>query len=175
MEHPHKPMDAIKAWQNRYKEHRIVAEMNEPLVTKDSRENLHDTSKATDVFTDWRSWYKEMASEPNQQTQEELIKKATDYFADTIAEFLPELGGKTLYQCFVSAAAKSMMHAETEYDKNKELIDLLSKKKKWNPTDTHSGYVPTVAKVMVSGTPKVITQDQLIGLLLITLVIVKYV
>lgn len=123
-------MDAIKTWQNWYKEHRIVAEMDEPLVTKDSRENLHDTSKATDLFTDWRSWYKEMASEPKQQTTEELINKATSYFADTIAEFLPELGGRTLYECFVSAATESMLHAEKEYDNNKDLIDLLSKKKK---------------------------------------------
>lgn len=38
MEHPHEPVDAIKEWQDWYKKHRIVAQMDEPLVTKDSRE-----------------------------------------------------------------------------------------------------------------------------------------
>lgn len=130
MEHPHEPMDAIKNWQDWYKNNQQVAQMDEPLVTKDSRENLHDTSKATDVFSDWRSFFKEMTQEPKQQSTEELINKATSYFADTIAEFLPELGGKKLYECFVVAATESMLHAEKEYDENKELIDLLGKKKK---------------------------------------------
>lgn len=134
MEHPHEPMDAIKNWQDWYKNNQQVAQMDEPLITKDSRENLHDTSKATDVFTDWRSFYKEMAQEEKeevkQQLEKELINKATSYFADTIAEFLPELGGKKLYECFVAAATDSMLHAEKEYDNNKDLIDLLGKKKK---------------------------------------------
>ena len=129
MEHPREPMTVINDWQQYNKDHKIVAEIDEPLVTKDSRENLHDTSNATELFSDWRSFYKEMADKPKQQSTEELINKATGYFADTIAEFLPELGGRTLYQCFVSAASQSMMHAEKEYDNNKDLIDLLAKKK----------------------------------------------
>lgn len=60
----------------------------------------------------------------------ELETKATTYFADIIAEFLCELGGKKIYECFVAAAAQSLLQAEKEYDENKDLMDLLAKKKK---------------------------------------------
>ncbi len=134
MEHPHEPLETILAWQNWAKNNRVVAQMDEPLVTKDSRENLHDTSKATDVLPDWRTYYKELA----QDTAETLIsalektaeQKATEYFADTIAEFLPELGGQKLYDCFLNAAKQNFEHVQKEYDNGKDLIDCFKGKKK---------------------------------------------
>ena len=126
MEHPHEPMDAIKTWQDWYNTHRIVAEMNEPLVTKDSRESLHDTSKATDVFPDWRSFFKELTDEVDLKVdKEDLSTKATNYFADTIVEFLPELGGQVLYECFVAAVKQAYKHTQKEYDDIKDLFDLV--------------------------------------------------
>ena len=126
MEHPHEPMDAIKTWKDWYKTHRIVAEMDEPLVTKDSRESLHDTSKATDVFPDWRSFFKELTDEVELKVdKEDLSTKATNYFADTIVEFLPELGGQKLYECFVAAAKQVHDHIQKEYDDIKDLFDLV--------------------------------------------------
>jgi hypothetical protein len=134
MEHPHEPMEVIDSWQQWAKNNRVVAEMDEPLITKDSRENLHDTSKATDAIPNWRDYYKELA----QDTAETLIaalektaeQKATEYFADTITEFLPELGGQKLYECFMNAAKQSFDHAQKEYDFNKDLIDCFKGKKK---------------------------------------------
>jgi hypothetical protein len=123
-------MNTVTSWKNWSQKNHIVAQMDEPLVTKDSRENLHDTSKATDLLTDWRSWYKDIADQPKQQTEEEQIKKATTCFADLICEFLPEIGAKNLYECFVAAATESLIHAEKEYDNNVDLIDFLNKKKK---------------------------------------------
>ena len=126
MEHPHEPMDAIKTWQDWYKTHRMVAEMDEPLVTKDSRESLHDTSKATDVFPDWRSFFKELTDEVDLEVnKEDLTTKATNYFADTIVEFLPELGGQVLYECFVAAVKQAYKHTQKEYDDIKDLFDLV--------------------------------------------------
>ena len=118
-------MDFWKEWTDL---HKVVAEMNEPLVTKDSREKLHDTTNATDSFKDWRSFFKELADEVDLQTdKEDLAKKATNYFADTIVEFLPELGGKVLYECFAAAVNQAYAHAQKEYDDIKDLQDLIKK------------------------------------------------
>ncbi len=133
MEHPHEPLDTINAWQQWAKNNRIVAEIDEPLATKDSRENLHDTSKATDAIPNWRNYYKELAQEAEaliSTVEKTAEQKATEYFADTIAEFLSELGGEKLYECFMNAANQSFAFAQKEYDNNKDLIDCLQKKKK---------------------------------------------
>jgi len=128
MDHPHEPLDTIYAWQQWAKNNRVVAEMDEPLVTKDSRENLHDTSNARTEIKDWRTFFKELTDDPVVEKTTE--QKATEYFADTIAEFLPELGGEKLYECFMNAAKQSFDHAQKEYDCNKDLIDCFQKKKK---------------------------------------------
>lgn len=125
MEHPHEPMEVINSWQEWAKNNRVVAEMDEPLVTKDSRESLHDTSKATDVLPDWRTFFKELMEEDVLEAeQEENVQKAINYFGDTIAEFLPELGGKVLYECFVAAVIQAYKHTQKEYDDIKDLLDL---------------------------------------------------
>jgi hypothetical protein len=108
MEHPHEPVDAIKGWQDWYKKHRIVAQMDEPLVTKDSRENMHDTTDAVDSAAKvmWMS-------------------KAQEHFADTLAEYQYELSGKDLYKAFYKAAYENAEAARKEYEKSKELLDML--------------------------------------------------
>ena len=68
------PIAAINAWQKWYKEHQVVASFDEPLVSKDSRENLHDTSNATDTMT-------------NAESKAMWIAKAQEHFADTLAEY----------------------------------------------------------------------------------------
>jgi soluble cytochrome b562 len=135
MEHPHKPMEVINSWQEWAKNNRVVAEMDEPLVTKDSRENLHDTSNARSEIKDWRSFFKELIADSDVQeygkdiVQKACEQKATEYFADTITEFLSELGGEKLYECFVAAATQSFEIADKEYQYNKVLIDKIKKKK----------------------------------------------
>lgn len=133
MELPREPMTVINNWQKYNKGHKVVAEIDEPLVTKDSRENLHDTSNATELMPDWRTFFEELAEvdiDLKPTDKYELITKATNYFADTIAEFLSELGGARLHECFLNAAKNSLEFATKEYDNNKELVDLLTKKKK---------------------------------------------
>lgn len=102
-----RPMESIKEWQDWYRKNKPVAEMDEPLVTKDSRENMHDT---TDVFDD---------------AKEMWMKKAQEHFSDTLAEYQYELSGKDFYKAFYAAAHEAMEHAEKEYKKTKDLVDML--------------------------------------------------
>ncbi len=44
MDTTQEPMDTVKSWQDWYRKHQVVASMEEPMASKDSRENLHDTS-----------------------------------------------------------------------------------------------------------------------------------
>lgn len=116
MEHPHEPIDAIKEWQEWYKAHRMVASMDTPLITKDSRENMHDTTDAIEDIG-----------------KEIWLQKAEEHFADTLAEFQYELSGKDFYKAFCKAAHTNMDIAHKEYERAKELVDLLQ-----NPQPTES-------------------------------------
>jgi len=109
MEHPHEPIDAIKKWQDWYKSHRVVASLDTPLVSKDSRENMHDTSNTVESIA-----------------KDIWMKKAEEHFADTLAEYQYELSGKDFYKAFYRAAHTNMDIAQKEYERAKELIDLLS-------------------------------------------------
>ncbi len=102
------PVDTIKQWQEWYRSHRIIAEIDTPMATKDSREQLHDTSNALTDYCTVMSF-----------------QKAKEYFADTIAEFTNELSGKELYKAFYAAAMDNMDCVEKEYNKAKQLVDML--------------------------------------------------
>lgn len=99
-------MKKTNAWQDWIKNNSVVAQIDEPLVTKKSRENLHDTFNAIDTI------------------KNDPITKATDYFADTIAEFLPELSGEVLYQCFVLAVEQAYKQTKKEFESVKSLMEL---------------------------------------------------
>jgi hypothetical protein len=127
MEHPHEPVDAIKSWQEWYKTNRMVAQLNQPLASKDSREKLHDTANAVDRLPNWREHYAQLITDTPKTMDNTLYKqKAFEYFADTLAEFANELTGKELFDCFVRAATEAMEHEKKEYEQAKELFDLLS-------------------------------------------------
>jgi hypothetical protein len=108
MEHPHEPIDAIKKWQDWYKSHRVVASIDNPLVSKDSRENMHDTTNAIETIG-----------------KEIWLQKVEEHFADTLAEFQYELSGKDFYEAFCRAAHTNMEVARKEYERAKELVDML--------------------------------------------------
>lgn len=123
------PMDTIKNWQDWYKGNRIVAQMDEPMVSKDSRESLHDTSKAVDAMPDWREYWAEVISDKLPlQSNDTYKKKATDYFADIIAEFFNEMSGQELFDCFAAAAKQNLEFATKEYDHAKDLMDVIQGK-----------------------------------------------
>jgi hypothetical protein len=120
MEKTDEPVDAIQEWQEWYRKHRVVAQIDTPLVTKESRENMHDTTKATTTLNGSDNLLTDYCKAMS-------FQKAKEYFADTIAEFANELSGKELYKAFYAAAMDNMDAVEKEYNKAKQLIDCLKK------------------------------------------------
>jgi hypothetical protein len=115
MDHPHEPLDVIEKWQQWYKKNRVVAELDEPLVSKQSREKLHDTTNAVPTIS----------AAMNNTATEKLKKQAQDYFADTLAEFANELSGKDLYEALVAAVNYNLEVVKKEYEQAKEFADLV--------------------------------------------------
>ena len=118
MDTTQEPIEVIDAWQRWYQENKVVAQMDEPLVTKDSREQLHDTSKTTTTLDGSNNLLTDYCTAMS-------FQKAKEYFADTIAEFTNELSGKELYKAFYAAAMDNMDAVEKEYNKAKQLVDML--------------------------------------------------
>jgi hypothetical protein len=87
----------------------IVAELDEPLVTKDSREKLHDTT----------------ASTAQSIKHAECLKKTREYFADTICEAMDELTGEEVYQAFYKACKALRDVSKKEYDNANGLFECL--------------------------------------------------
>jgi len=90
----------------------IVAELDEPLVTKDSREKLHDTT----------------ASTAQSIKHAECLKKTREYFADTICEAMDELTGEEVYQAFYKACEALRNTTKKEYNNANELFECLDNK-----------------------------------------------
>lgn len=107
MDTTQEPVNTIKQWQDWYRNHRIVAEMDTPMATKSSREKMHDTSNAVNSVK--QIW----------------IDKACAEFSSTLAEYQYELSGKDFYKAFYQAAQEVMLNAEKEYQRTKDLVDML--------------------------------------------------
>jgi hypothetical protein len=112
MDTTQEPIEAISAWQQWYKENKVVAEIDKPLVTKDSRESLHDTTNTAPTMGE-------------AEAKAMWIQKAQEHFEDTLAEYQYELTGKDFFKAFYRAAYQNAEHAKKEYDRAKELLDLL--------------------------------------------------
>jgi hypothetical protein len=138
---PEDPLNHIKTWQAKFKEHKQqcgVAELDEPLVSKDSRENLHDTNNATDSVKDWSTFWEDVLddfkSEDNFENElATAIKqqiamakqKTVDNFLDTICCALEEMSGEEVFDCFLEAVQAQHEYTKKEFDKTNELMDLL--------------------------------------------------
>jgi hypothetical protein len=112
MDTTNEPIDSIKEWQKWYRNHRLIAEIDAPMETKDSRENLHDTTNAVAQLVS--------------DTEQLSLKKATEYFADTLAEFSCDLSGEQLFSALLTAATDNYNYTKREYDRAKAFLDLIS-------------------------------------------------
>jgi hypothetical protein len=119
------PMDAIGKWQEWYRANRVIAD----ITSKNSRESPHETSKIMDVVPVWGDLGADQMNWNEFFTEESFVSnckaKATEYFADTIAEFFNDLSGAELFECFLAAAHNNAELVKKEHDKAQELIDLL--------------------------------------------------
>jgi len=79
---------------------------------------MHDTSKATTTLNGGDNLLTDYCTAMS-------FQKAQEHFADTIAEFTYELSGKELYKAFYAAAIDNLAIAEKEYNKAKQLVDML--------------------------------------------------
>ena len=104
-------MAAIHQWQKWYRDNKIVADPEEPLVAKDQRHNLHDTTNVSATL--------------NHMTNQNLLTEATNCFADTIAEYTGALSGKEIYKAFYAAACAEYEFAKKEYKQAEDLINML--------------------------------------------------
>jgi hypothetical protein len=112
MDTTQEPIDSVKSWQDWYRKHRIVAQTDKPLEAKDLREVMDDTTNAVETLID---------TDPKAM----WIEKAREHFADTLAEYQYELSGKDFYKAFYQAAVEAMGYSEKEYQRTKELVDML--------------------------------------------------
>ena len=106
------PIDTIKNWQKQF---RVIAQMDEPGETKDSRENMHDTKKTFESIST-----AELAAMAE--------KRAFEGFADTVTEALCELSGAQVYVLFLKALEDNLNYAKKEYLKSLELYQLATGK-----------------------------------------------
>lgn len=113
-----KPMETIKQWQDWYRSHKMIAELDEPGVSKDSRENLHDTRNATNVMSDWTSFL-------TMDNNDTYKQKAIEYFSDTIAEFNNEMTGQELFDCFKQAVTNYYNIQKEELERTQQLYDIV--------------------------------------------------
>ena len=110
--------------------------METSCTTKDSREALHDTSNATDAIKDWRTYWKEVLdeTEENFKTKNQMSvhkQKVVDEFLDTICCALEELSGEEVFNCFVEAVQTQHDYTQKEHYKTNELFNLLLAAKKF--------------------------------------------
>lgn len=107
-------MDSIDEWQKWYKQNKVVAELEEPMATKSSREKLHDTTNAKTSLADMVDGI--------------AMQKATGYFGDTLAEFSSDLSAQQLFQALLNAAQDNYEAIKTDYNRAKEFLNLLTSK-----------------------------------------------
>jgi hypothetical protein len=115
MEEVNQAMASIQQWQKWYRENNIVADPEEPLVAKDQRENLHDTSNTATTMNDMPLPLKEYDVRTN----------AFNDFSDVIATYMGVLGGKELYKIFFKAAQEYAGIIEAEYKQANDLVNSL--------------------------------------------------
>lgn len=100
----------------------VVAEMEEPFVTKESRENMHDTKSA----------YSSLSEE---QIHRQALDRLYNCFAETFAEYLTSpyyedkfLSANEVYSAFMSALTKELNWHQDMADRVKNFKSILDSK-----------------------------------------------
>ena len=130
--------DSFKAWHTWYKNNAQVASMDEPQVTKDSRENLHEVTNATGTLSSWytdalETFYGNLdnAAKENKKMETKLkaslTEQLTTYLEETLCEFYDELTPLEIVQSFHEAIKRNFTLHEKEFNKAKELLEFVDK------------------------------------------------
>jgi hypothetical protein len=87
-----------------------------------------DIDRPMEIIQEWQDWYRKnpiAAETETKPLKEQMKEKVQEHFEDTIAEFCADISGKEMYKAFYSAALSNMEYHQKEYQKAKELIDML--------------------------------------------------
>jgi hypothetical protein len=114
MKHLREPIDTIIEWQKCYKNKQVVASLDVPMASKDSRENLHDTSNTMTTILD------------PLLTTDSRHQLIVNNFSDTIVEAMADHSGAEIYKCFLQSAQENLKHCKKEYENAKQLVDYLT-------------------------------------------------
>lgn len=118
--------DDMDAWLSWHRSNCIIAQMDEPQATKDSREKLHDTSNASAVFPDWRNFMKEIVNtveKENNEYKDEFKIQARSRFYDVICDYFTELNPEDFHDALVDAANEYLENSRLDYEKCRKLHD----------------------------------------------------
>ena len=122
MDISNKPMETIQQWQEWYRANRKVACLDEPLLSKESRKNLHETTNAVDTMPERNLYYKKLIEDMNFNSDDIFKQKAKEQFADTISEFIHEMTGDEMFYCFLAAVLMIADIQKKELDNTQQLV-----------------------------------------------------
>ena len=137
------PLTHVTTWQTQLEKHnnqQKVTKVETPEITKESHEKLHTVLNATDRIEDWRTFWKSVLKEEEEDVVKVLEKndsvasaqakqRTIDHFLDTIAQALEELSGKEVLDCFAQAVENEHTYRMKESNKVSELFNLLLQSK----------------------------------------------
>lgn len=127
-----KPMETITQWQEWYRKNRQVASIDTPLVSKDSREKMHDTSNATSVLSEWEASI-------GMKDSSIYFEKAIDAFEDTLCEFSNDLTATEMFDAFKAAVQNTYNTHKKEFDNAQQLFDIVHRKDCKKTCETKKG------------------------------------
>lgn len=87
-----------------------------------------DVDRPMETIKEWQDWYRKhpiVLESKIMSLKEQMKQTVEEHFTDTITEFCTEISGKEMYKAFYEAAFKNMEYHEKEYQKAKELVDML--------------------------------------------------
>lgn len=87
-----------------------------------------DIDRPMEAIKEWQDWYRKnpiILESQVKEMEQEMKEKVQEHFSDTIAEFSGEVSGKEMYKAFYAAALQNLEYHEKEYQRAKELVDML--------------------------------------------------
>jgi len=108
----------IDQWKKWYQHNKLVAELDQPLVTKSSREKMHNTKASREKMHNTT----DAVQSSNQKTH---FDKAKEYFLETITEYSEELSGQQIFKAFYAAAQENLDYFDKEYKKAWQIVNCI--------------------------------------------------
>jgi transcription elongation factor GreA-like protein len=113
-----KPMETIQQWQEWYRAQRKVNILDTSLVSQDSDKKLYVGAESPTSMTKFNF-------SPSMENNNIYKEKAIEYFSDTICEFIDEMTGPELFDCFKQAVTNYYTNQQKQLDNIKQFHDVV--------------------------------------------------